>query len=130
MPSDTRYARAATARRSPNARLYSAAPRSSQCPSMVTVQVGYFFKMAAFALSTAWPSALMSLLSRSKKTGFIGELRFRSSSDADEIGSSWTGSGGTTAGSATGSGGAGGRVAGVVDAGGGGVGRTTGGGFL
>ncbi len=39
---DTR--RAVTARRSPNARLYSAVPRSSQCPSIVTVQVGVAFQ--------------------------------------------------------------------------------------
>jgi hypothetical protein len=58
-----------------------------------------------------------------------GEFLFRSSIDADEIASSRTGSGGTTVGSATGSGGAGGRV-GVVVAVGGGAGRATGGAFL
>ena len=44
--------------------------------------------------------------------------------------SSRAGSGGTTVGSATGSGGAGGRCAGAVAEGGGGMGRTTGGVFL
>src|SRR3954454_6202568 len=110
MPSDTRYARAAAARRSPNARLYSAVPRSSQCPSMVTAQVPYRFNSAALASSARWPSGLKSLLSNSKNTGFNGEFRFRSSSDAEEIASFGTGSGGTLVGSTAGFGGAGGRV--------------------
>src|SRR4051812_25705314 len=132
MPSDTRYARAAIARRSPKARLYSAVPRSSQCPSIVTDQLGYFFSSAALASSAFCEAALRSLLSSSKYTGISGEFLFKSSSDADEIASSRTGSGGTTVGSLTGSGGAGGRV-GLVDAvtgGGGGIGRATGGAFL
>jgi hypothetical protein len=61
-----------------------------------------------------------------------GELRLRSSSDADEMESLGTGSAGTIVGSATGSGGAGGRV-GVVDAvvaGGGGAGLVSGGVFF
>src|SRR5581483_4269577 len=129
MPSDTRYVRAATARRSPRARLYSAVPRSSQCPSIVTVQVGYCLMTAALASSTARASAVRSLLSKSKNTGLSGELRLISSSDADEIASSATGSGGTTVGSATGSGGAGGRAADAAGAAaaGGGAGRATGG---
>src|SRR5688500_13978909 len=58
----------------------------------------------------------------------MGELRFRSSSEADEIASSLTGSAGTIVGSATGSGGVGGCVAVVEDGGGGeGVGRAPGG---
>ena len=52
---------------------------------------------------------MISLLSYSKNSGFNGELRLMSSSDADAIASSLTGSGGTMVGSATGSGGAGGR---------------------
>jgi hypothetical protein len=53
---------------------------------------------------------------------------FKSSSDAEEIASSGTGSGGTMVGSATGSGGAGGRDGAVGFAGGGGgAGRATGG---
>src|SRR5437763_10932717 len=98
---------------------------------MVTVQVGYFLRIAAFALSTAWLSALMSLWSSSKNTGFKSGLRLSSSSDAPAIGSSRIGSGGTTSGSLTGSGGAGGRaplVAGPVV--GGGIGLVTGGLFL
>src|SRR5262249_11728674 len=68
----------------------------------------------------------------SKKTGFSGEFLFRSSSEADEIASSRTGSGGTIVGSATGSGGAGGRedVPAEDVAGCGGAGRATGGGFF
>src|SRR6185295_19349473 len=68
----------------------------------------------------------------SKKTGLNGELRLRSSSDADAIASSRTGSGGTIVGSATGSGGAGGRepVVELAPGGGGGSGRATGAGFL
>src|SRR5438067_5652193 len=132
MPSDTRYARAAMARRSPNARLYSAVPRSSQWPSIVMVQVPYFFSSPASWSSALCAAGLRSLLSSSKNTGWSGEFRFKSSSDADEIASSRTGSGGTMAGSVTGSGGAGGRpgVEGAVVAGGGGVGRATGGVFL
>jgi hypothetical protein len=57
-----------------------------------------------------------------------GDVRLRSSSEADEMSSFGTGSGGTMTGSATGVGGAGGR-AGVVSAVviGGGAGRATGG---
>src|SRR2546427_446134 len=74
---------------------------------------------------------LRSLLSRSKYTGFSGEFLFRSSSEADEIASSRTGSGGTTVGSATGSGGVGRREGAVVAVVvGGGAGRATGGAFL
>src|SRR5438132_10109171 len=127
MPTDTRYVRAATARRSPKARLYSAVPRSSQCPSIVTVQLGYFFRTAASASSAAWPAALTSALSSSKNNGLSGELRFRSSSEADAMASSRAGSGGTTVGSATGCGGAGGRVPGAVVVVGGGCGRAMGG---
>src|SRR3954471_7678343 len=131
MPSETRYARAAIARRSPNARLYSAVPRSSQCPSIVTAQLVYRFSSEALSSSAFWFAALSSLLSSSKNTGFSGEFLFRSSSDADEIASSRTGSFGTAIGSETGTGGAGGR-AGVegVAGGGGGIGRATGGVFL
>src|SRR5439155_23880121 len=86
------------------------------------------FNVAALSSSARCASDDRSLLSKSKKTGLSGELRFRSSSDADEIASSRTGSGGTTVGSATGSGGAGGREAGVVVLGGagGGIGRAIG----
>src|SRR5260370_21901593 len=123
-----RYARAATARRSPRARLYSAVPRSSQCPSIVMVQLAYFFNSAAFALSVVCPCALTSLLSSSKNSGCSGELRLMSSSEAERMASSFTGSGGTIDGSATGSGGAGGRVVELppVAEGGGGTGRTFG----
>src|SRR4051812_31588527 len=132
IPSETRYARAAVARRSPNARLYSAVPVSSQCPSIVTAQLVYRFSSAALSSRAFWPSRLRSLLSSSKKTGFSGELRFKSSSEADEIASFGTGSGGTTVGSGTGSGGVGGRfgVAVPVVGGGGIAGRTTGGVFF
>src|SRR5262245_10857905 len=120
MPSDTRYSRAASARRSPNARLYSAVPRSSQCPSMVMIQAPYFLSTSALELRTDWPSDVTSELSYAKNTGRNGESRFRSSSDFDPIASSATGSAGTTVGSATGSGGAGGRgAAEPVEAGGG-----------
>src|SRR5438093_7123665 len=128
IPRDTRYARAVTARRSPNARLYSAVPRSSQCPSMVTAQVGYFFSTAAFSSSVFCAAPESWLLSNSNITGFSSELRLRSSSDADAIVSSRTGSDGTMVGSLTGSGGDGGRP--VGEDGGGGIGRATGPGFL
>src|SRR5262249_53590633 len=132
MPSDTRYARAATARRSPNARLYSAVPRSSQCPSIVIAHAPYFFSVAAFVSSAVLPSSVISLLSYSKNTGFSGELRFRSSSELDAMASSRSGSGGTSVGSRTGSGGPGTREAeaGGAEDGGGGGGILATGGFL
>src|SRR5262245_46124828 len=113
MPSAIRYARALTARRSPNARLYSAVPRSSQWPSIVTAQLPYFLSSEAFSFSVCWASVDSSSLSYSKKTGLSGEFLFRSSSDAAAMASSRTGSGGTEVGSATGGGGGGGRDAGV-----------------
>src|SRR3954469_21471011 len=96
---------------------------------MVTVQVGYCFSRPASPLSARCASLVSSLLSNSKNAGFIGELRFRSSRDAEVIRSSRIGSGGTTVGSATGSGGAGGRpdASLATGGGGGGEGRATGG---
>src|SRR5688572_5868513 len=126
MPSDTRYVRAATARRSPRARLYSAVPRSSQCPSIVIAHVGYFFRTAAFACSISRPASLTSALSKAKNTGCRGESRFKSSSDRPDTSSLANGGGGI--GSRIGAGGSAGRVA-VLDEGGGvgGGGRATGG---
>src|SRR3954453_21671893 len=98
---------------------------------MVTVQAGYCFSTPALSLSARCASDVSSLLSYSKNAGLSGEVLFRSSSDADEIRSSRTGSGGTMVGSAPGSGGAGGREA-VLDeegGGGGGTGLATGGFF-
>src|SRR5262245_1696037 len=86
--------------------------------------------MVAFSSSTDFAGGPISSQSSSKITGFNGELRFKSSSDADEIRSSRTGSGGTMVGSLTGSGGAGGRVLAAVFGGGGGAALTTGGCFL
>src|SRR5262249_49422436 len=90
------------------------------------------FSVAAFSSSARWPSRLKSLLSSSKNTGFSGELRFKSSRDAEEIASVGTGSAGTRIGSSTGCGGAGGLPPGspVFVVGGGGVGRATGGFFF
>src|SRR5881296_2571252 len=130
MPSAIRYARALTARRSPRARLYSAVPRSSQWPSIVTVQVPYFLSRVAFSFSVCCASGDSSSLSNSKNTGLSGEFLFRSSSEAVAIASSRTGSGGTIVGSEIGGGGDGGRGAGVVVPVAVGAGRTTGGGFL
>src|SRR5579872_4775946 len=97
---------------------------------MVTVQVGYCLSSWASSVSARWASWVSSLLSYSKNAGFRGELRLRSSSDAEVIRSSRTGSGGTMVGSATGSGGAGGLAPGAPEpaaGGGGGAGRATGG---
>src|SRR3954453_9126992 len=97
---------------------------------MVTVQAGYCFSTPALSLSARCASDVRSLLSYSKNAGLSGEFLFRSSSDADEIRSWRTGSGGTIVGSATGSGGAGGRDADpdpAVAGGGGGTGLATGG---
>src|SRR5690349_6306968 len=120
------------ARRSPSARLYSAVPRSSACPSMVITQVEYFLMISALALSACCARLSTSELSKAKNTGWNGEFLLMSPMSRDEIGSSATGSGGTGRGSDTGVGGAGGRFAsGVDEATGGGVGRAIGGaGFL
>src|SRR3954464_8417715 len=96
---------------------------------MVTVQPGYCFSTPALSLSARCASDVRSLLSYSKNAGLSGEFLFKSSSDAAEIASSRTGSGGTIVGSATGSGGAGGWF-GAVLGGGGGIGRVTGAVFL
>src|SRR3954470_20686217 len=131
MPRDTRYLRAASARRSPSARLYSAVPRSSECPSIVTIQVGYFFISSALLLSACWPAASMSSWSKAKKTGWNGEFLLRVSMSVDDSVSDVMGSAGTGTGSRTGSGGRGGRPPPVeVTGGGGGIGRLTGGFFL
>src|SRR5262245_10453003 len=98
---------------------------------MVIVHVACCLRTAALPSRTCWPSADRSLLSRSKKTGLSGELRFKSSSDADETASSRTGSGGTIAASRTASGGAVGLAGAVLaDGGGGTVGLAIGGFFL
>src|SRR5258705_2059426 len=81
MPSATRYVLTATARSSPSARLYSAVPRSSQCPSTVTTHVGYFFMMSALPDTIARPASSSSELSSPKNAGLNGESRFRSSSE-------------------------------------------------
>src|SRR5580704_6350021 len=95
------------------------------------VQLGYFFRTAALASRTPGASPAISLLSYSKNTGLSGELRLMSSSEADAMRSSRSGSGGTMVGSATGSGGAGGRPPVDGDEGGaapgGGIARATGG---
>src|SRR5262245_8358471 len=136
MPRETRYVFTVTARRSPSAKLYSAVPRSSQCPSIVITHEGYLRNVAALLCTTAWASLSSSALSRPKKAGLNGEFRFRSSSERPPIESSPIGSGGTgrfsspacVAGARAGGG------AGVVTAGGvltgGGAGRATGDCFL
>ena len=60
-PSETRYDWAVTARRSPSARLYSAVPRSSVCPSIVTVQLAYLRSNSAVSSSVARASGVSSL---------------------------------------------------------------------
>src|SRR5262245_3839280 len=106
---------------------------------MVTVQALYLRKTVAFWSSAAWPSVEISALSSSKYTGFSGDVRFSSSSEAVETGSLVTGSGGTMAASFSGSAGVDGRAAptprpfappafapAAPDGGAGGVGRATG----
>src|SRR6266850_3401484 len=66
MPSDTRNCFTALARRSPRPRLYSVEPRSSQWPSMVTLNRGYFFRKSAVVESAARASGRISALSKSK----------------------------------------------------------------
>src|SRR5262249_38367490 len=102
----------------------------SQCPSIVTAQLAYFFSMAALSFSACCPADVSSSLSYSKKTGLSGEFLFRSSSDADPMLSSRTGSGGTFAGNRSGSGGRGGGGAEEVGMGAVDGGRATGGLFL
>src|SRR5688572_11310758 len=129
MPSDTRYVLTATARRSPSARLYSAVPRSSQCPSISTIHVGNFFNSSAFPATIARPWSSSSALSRPKNAGFNGELRFSSSSERLPIESSASGSAGTGSDSSIRSLGRGAGPGAAVTAGGvatGGAGRATG----
>src|SRR5258705_3870272 len=131
MPSATRYVLTATARSSPSARLYSAVPRSSQCPSTVTTHVGYFFMMSALADTIARPASSRSELSSPKNAGLNGESRFRSSSERLPIASSLiagTGIDSSTRSAGRG-GGAGGPGVDVAAAGGGAV-DATGAGFF
>src|SRR4051812_45488938 len=132
MPSDTRQVLAASARFSPSARLYSAVPRSSQCPSMVITHVGYFLRMPALVLSACCDAPSTSKLSSGKNTGWNGEFLLMTSRSPPTSGSSlMVGSGGTGVRSGTGVGGAGGGLPGVVVVlGGGGSGLETGGFFL
>src|SRR5215218_3795986 len=98
---------------------------------MVMTQLGYFFRISAFALSACCAVLSTSELSNKKNTGWKGEFLLMSPMSRAEIGSSATGSGGTGRGSETGVGGAGGRFASEAAEGGGGVGLAIGGcGFL
>src|SRR6188508_2033732 len=117
MPSETRYVLAERARRSPKAKLYSAVPRSSLCPSIVTAHVEYFLSTSALAIRTFCPSSSMASLSYLKKTGaripFLLTVSISSPASGSE---ETTGvSGGSTGGGSGGVGGAG-RV-GVTDPG-------------
>src|SRR5262245_44687066 len=60
----------AVARRSPNARLYSVEPRSSQWPSIVTRALRSLFSSDALYLMASMNSGLISYLSKSKNTTF------------------------------------------------------------
>src|SRR5579862_8165828 len=70
-PNCTRKSLAAVERRSPNARLYSADPRSSQWPSTTTEKFGSCWKIcfnkAASLVRASRPSDRISLMSKSKK---------------------------------------------------------------
>src|SRR3954464_12116181 len=124
MPSDTRYVLAASALFSPSARLYSAVPRSSQCPSIVITHDGYFFRRAALVLKACCAVPSTSKLSRGKNTGWNGEFLLMMSRSPLTSGSSVIrGSGGIGVVSGTGVGGAGGGAGvGGPDGGGGGGG--------
>ena len=124
------YSWAANARRSPSPRLYSGVPRSSQCPSMVTTQVGYRMSRSAFASAVLRPRSSSSELSSPKNTASSGDSRFNSSSVRLANSSSGVSTGGTTGGGAGGGGtgrGAGARSS-AAGGGGGDVSGATGGG--
>src|SRR5205823_14745485 len=65
-PRETRYSRAAPARRSPRARLYSAVPRSSQYPSIRTSMWGFALSHSALASRIVASSGRIADLSKSK----------------------------------------------------------------
>ena len=73
MPSETRNVFTAIARRSPSARLYSAVPRSSQCPSMVTTQLWIFLHDLGIRRGCRTSGSSRSALSTVKNTGFSGD---------------------------------------------------------
>src|SRR5262245_1619672 len=56
-PRLTRYSLTALARRDPSARLYSALPRESQCPSTLTCVLVHFFIQSAFLCSAPFASS-------------------------------------------------------------------------
>ena len=68
----------------PSARLYSAVPRSSQCPSIVITHDLYFFITSALPSRIFCASPEISELSKPKNTGLSGEFLLISSSEADE----------------------------------------------
>src|SRR5438552_8692275 len=130
-PRPVRYSRTALARRSPSARLYSAVPRSSQCPSMVMRVDDHRLSQSAFFWRTFRPSSRSSDRSRSKKTSPSGISLFRSSSDfraktSSSVSAFAAGGGaGGGGGGCGGGGGVGGAVATGGGAGGGGAGGGT-----
>ena len=74
----TRYAFTASARRVPRARLYSALPRESQCPSTLICVLVHRFSQSAFLWSGALASSRIVDSSRSKKTSPSGRSLFSS----------------------------------------------------
>src|SRR5262245_30687633 len=127
-PRFVRYSFTALARREPRARLYSALPRESQCPSTLICVLVHFFIQSAFFCSRGFASSRISDLSRSKYTSSSSRvsssvvLRAKiSSSVSARVGGGGTGAGG---------GGGGGGVTGAAGGGGGGGAGAGGGTFL
>src|SRR5262245_28817544 len=112
---------AALARRSPKARLYSAVPRSSACPSTRTSSSGWALRYVALASSTFASFGRILDLSKSKKMSFSASLGANSAGRGAAGGGGAGVGAGAGGGAAAGGGGGGGAGAGAgVAAGGGG----------
>src|SRR6516162_1333627 len=121
-PRLTKYSLTALARRAPSARLYSALPRESQCPSIVEAVLPHFLSQSASRCSGGLASSRSSALSRSKYTSWSGRSAFNCSSDFCAKICSSVSALGRGAGAGAGGGDGGGGGAGVTAGGGGGAG--------
>src|SRR6266487_6780529 len=129
-PRFVRYSFTAFARRDPRARLYSALPRESQCPSTLTCVLVHFFIQSASFWSRPFASSRISDLSRSKRTSSSGRSSLSCATDLRAKISSSVRGRGAGAGAGGGGAGGGGGVTGAVGVGGGGGAGAAGGTFL
>ena len=64
MPSFIITCAAFPARNAPNAKLYSVEPRSSQCPSRITVSSVFFFRYSAWLCRSSWAASVITAESK------------------------------------------------------------------